>query len=74
MDAQEVEAGESLDELDRDARLDQRGELLGVPVGEPHAAMRGGLVDLGRLRQPSNTVPVTVKSLVFNTDGMSLPS
>jgi ethanolamine utilization protein EutA len=31
-------------------------------------------VDLGRLRQPSNTVPVTIKSLVFARGDESLVS
>ena len=32
---------------DRDAGLDQLGQLRGVPVGQPHAAMAFGLADLG---------------------------
>jgi len=28
-------------------------------------------VDLGRIRLPSRTVPVTVKSLIFQSHGMS---
>ena len=45
-----------LHELDRHAGLHQLGQLCGIPIGQPHAAMAFGLADLRRIGRAVDAV------------------